>query len=336
MIEKCPANPILTAQREWEADGVDVFHGTVLYDEAEHIFKMWYRALAPGASFVCHAISRDGIDWQRPELGIVAFNGSTANNIVIAGGFCDGATIVNPTVFRNRDGYMMLAWDCPGTKRDLEWGAYVWRSDDGLRWHRGERPVWITPLDAAEGFNDDVISVARDPHRGSYVAFRRVMPWESLVYRGPQDAIPSKPPPIQRIIAAARSDDLMRWRDMHVILQPDADDPPGTEFYGMVGFVLDGRWHGLLEIFNNRTQWVDVQLVTSADGRRWQRSASRRSILPRGAPGTYDTGMIFPASAPFVKNDRLWVYYGAWDGDHAGTCRPSIAMASISIEDLRP
>ena len=32
----------------------------------------------------CYAESKDGIHWKKPELGLVEFNGSKANNIVMA------------------------------------------------------------------------------------------------------------------------------------------------------------------------------------------------------------------------------------------------------------
>src|SRR4030095_1265313 len=35
--------------------------------------------------YLCYAESRDGITWERPELNLVSFQGSTGNNIVLAG-----------------------------------------------------------------------------------------------------------------------------------------------------------------------------------------------------------------------------------------------------------
>ena len=35
---------------------------------------------------ICYATSRDGISWDKPELGLVDYEGSTANNIVWRGG----------------------------------------------------------------------------------------------------------------------------------------------------------------------------------------------------------------------------------------------------------
>jgi hypothetical protein len=40
-----------------------------------------------------YAESHDGIHWRKPELGLYQFNGSKANNIVLANGDLDGVTI---------------------------------------------------------------------------------------------------------------------------------------------------------------------------------------------------------------------------------------------------
>ena len=54
-------------------------------------YRMYYRAAAwPGIGkeptlSVCLAESRDGIHWVRPELGMVEFQGSKKNNIILSG-----------------------------------------------------------------------------------------------------------------------------------------------------------------------------------------------------------------------------------------------------------
>ena len=39
---------------------------------------------APHPDFVCYAESSDGISWVRPELGLVEFDGSSRNNIILS------------------------------------------------------------------------------------------------------------------------------------------------------------------------------------------------------------------------------------------------------------
>jgi hypothetical protein len=76
------------------------FYGTVIPFEDE--LRMWYLAQSTrddpdrdGKQFrVCYATSRDGVKWDKPELGLVEFEGSRRNNIVnLRGGRCDFACI---------------------------------------------------------------------------------------------------------------------------------------------------------------------------------------------------------------------------------------------------
>ena len=50
---RCGENPIIQADRPWErgGGGVYLFGGSVLYDEEDGHFKMWYRTSRPLESF---------------------------------------------------------------------------------------------------------------------------------------------------------------------------------------------------------------------------------------------------------------------------------------------
>src|SRR5579863_10090644 len=96
------AHPVVCADQLWERGvaGVDIAGGTVLFDREDHMFKMWYRTNqafleeAPDGSFreatgaaylACYAVSRDGVKWEKPNLGLTEFQGSRQNNILPPG-----------------------------------------------------------------------------------------------------------------------------------------------------------------------------------------------------------------------------------------------------------
>jgi len=62
----------------------------VLYDEADGVYRMWYRTsdlTLPERDYDSkylnmYAESEDGLEWERPELGVFDYEGSTANNII--------------------------------------------------------------------------------------------------------------------------------------------------------------------------------------------------------------------------------------------------------------
>lgn len=77
-----PASPVLAPAREYErrdpyavttgtapSPAAMVFSDGVFYDPAERLFKMWY--MAGYQQHTALAVSRDGIAWERPSLGVV-------------------------------------------------------------------------------------------------------------------------------------------------------------------------------------------------------------------------------------------------------------------------
>ena len=105
-ITKHPENPLFSEDKPWEKR-FDNLYGNVIYDGKDEIYKLWYSPFiidysAKGMSLnkrkekeymapkdremaICYATSQNGIDWEKPNLGLVDFNGSTNNNIVWRG-----------------------------------------------------------------------------------------------------------------------------------------------------------------------------------------------------------------------------------------------------------
>ena len=56
---------------------------------------------------------------------------------------------------------------------------------------------------------------------------------------------------------------------------------------------------------------IDVQLATSADGISWQRTPGRRVVIPLGAAGGFDGGMIpgVSSGSPVTIGDETALYY---------------------------
>ena len=96
--QKLESNPVLWPEKPWEGDYLGV--SNVWFDHADQIFKMWYRPATHRAYLdadgklaadapadddpitACLALSEDGIHWERPELGLVEYQGSKKNNLL--------------------------------------------------------------------------------------------------------------------------------------------------------------------------------------------------------------------------------------------------------------
>ena len=81
--------PVLRLDAPWETDRDMLNYVSVMYDQEEQIFKMWYTLMrwkgntADGPRGVAYAVSRDGLHWEKPKLGLVEVNGSREHNLVI-------------------------------------------------------------------------------------------------------------------------------------------------------------------------------------------------------------------------------------------------------------
>ncbi len=69
----------------WEGDGCD-FHNIVKEDGFYRMYYLGWWMLEKGKGkdiYVCYAESRDGLTWEKPDLGLFEFEGSTHNNIIL-------------------------------------------------------------------------------------------------------------------------------------------------------------------------------------------------------------------------------------------------------------
>lgn len=154
------------------------------------VYRMYYRGLPrpehdTGYESLCYAESADGVNWTRPDLGLVAVDGSTRNNVLIgkseAGTHAFGPFLDHRPGVRSDQRYKALGlmrWKSPNGKPD--WALAGWTSPDGVRWTRtGEKPLIVndTPHFAFDSQNVCFWSESE----GVYVAYGRT--WKDGVRR---------------------------------------------------------------------------------------------------------------------------------------------------------
>lgn len=156
----------------------------------------------------CYAESKDGIHWDKPELGLFEFDGSKKNNIVWMGA---GSHNFSPFVDERPD--------CPEDERlkaigglAHNGGMRLFKSADGIKWEQvGEQAV-IT-----EGAFDSANIAFWDKALGKYRTYFRVFT------AGTTTAKVWKPAGI-RAIRTATSDDLVNWSNFENLTY--GDSPP--------------------------------------------------------------------------------------------------------------
>ena len=272
-----PAAPVLVADRPWESMAVG--WGTLLHEDGR--FRLWYEAWDEHYrddfdGRLCYAESADGEHWDKPNLGLVEYQGSRANNLLLDGtlagglGFHGHCVFVDPTSppeARYRMIFMggLRRWDGEG------YGAYPLSfaySADGLRWQWGVPGPgsWVHP--PITPFGSDTQSVVEwDAPRRQYVGYFRN--WEDGY---------------GRTIARATTSDFARWPHPETILAADENDPFGSDLYNNAASRYevpgDTAHFFFVSVFDHETDTLSIQLATSRDGVRYSRLAREPFVAP--------------------------------------------------------
>ena len=325
---KYEGNPLLIADRPWEGRTSYVY-GTVLPKEQGEGYRMWYQGWTGKEYTNLYATSIDGLDWRKPELGIVDFNGSALNNIFLRRTKEDHLPQVIYTPWEKDPDrrYKLINYDYGRTKPNNLvsgfWGAY---SEDGIHWMDVDKnPVLIDP--------GDVGNFVWDAHAKRYIGYPKVF----APVRGFN----------RRCVGVTATTDFERWPSAQLILVPDkADDywisggNQRTEFYGLTAFPYQSAYIGFLWIFHITDGKNDgpifCELVSSRDGINWMRqealNGKRLPILPTGPKGAWDAGMVFTTNHPLVEGNRIKMWYGGSSATHSGredSARSGIGMATL-------
>lgn len=304
-VEKEPRNPLFHADRPWE-NALNNLYPNFTWDTEARQFKLWYKDMLPDRDviarmmpprivlktgwFLLYATSKDGLRWEKPELGLYGFDGSTRNNIVMrdtpnTGVFKD---LYDPDPARR---YKMV-YDVGRGQLRVRFSA------DGLHW--GDE---IVPK-ITGGVGDTHNNAFYDPHAGKYVLITRLFQGE-------------------RKVARSESRDFVNWTDAALILESLRDEKGQRQTYCMPAFAYGNCYLGFLMLINTGSDnSVDCELTWSPDTLHWYRVNPGTPLIPRGPPGSYDAGCIYgPADGPVLKNGKLMILYGGSQSLHVGTKR---------------
>ena len=276
---------------------------------------MWYgsgvggRGNRKAVNWAMYAESDDGIEWRLPDLGQFADpEGSMKSNI-----FLDPHS--RPHHYSN---VLHTPQMGPGRRYTLlalsGLSHHVRFSDDGLTW--------------TDWSSDPVIPRFADV--GFYMYDERENLFRGMVkchleIRGRR----------RRIQNWTVSEDAHDWTLPRPAVIPDQIDDEWTggnpdkasQIYGIPIFRYGPLLLGFMDILRstdammgtvglNAQGVLDVQLISSRDGRRWERVGDRQRILEMGQRGEWDGGHIRSAKSFVEHGDELRLYYFAMDRPH--------------------
>ncbi len=270
----------LVCDAPWEGNTSGYF---TLFQDGD-LFRAYYRgthhdeAIKKGAhpETVCYAESRDGVTWVKPKLGLIEFQGSKDNNIILIG---EGATNFAPFKDTNPQcapaaRYKALASTGDNATRKKKPSLQAYQSADGLRWSRmREEPV------ISAGSFDSQNSGFYDAIRGEYRAYWRYFTGGSTDERG------WKPAGV-RAIRTATSKDFLHWEHQADLEYGDA---PAAQLYTNAVRPYARAPHLLLGFptrYQPKHEQVEPVLMTSRDGvhfKRWP-----EALIPITAPKDRD------------------------------------------------
>ena len=265
-----PGQIVMTRDQPWEGN---LCSCDCLFHDGDK-FRLYYRAMQvetsedlleiPHVPVICYAESTDGIHWTKPDLGLVEFNGSKHNNIVLTSGIYNGgggeeAGVV--TVFRDENPavaagarYKALAL----SNEPENFGLLPLKSSDGIHFTKMSDKAVIR-----QGKFDSQNLAFWDETRSEYRAY----------YRDPNSEG-------YRWIRTATSPDFINWTE-HPLIEFPGDAAANVEHYyvNQVQAVLSRAAHfpGFPPCaISNATQWSLSRLFPDLEKRRQRASASTR------------------------------------------------------------
>jgi hypothetical protein len=309
-------NPVLRPTTKWErydeyADRTKtrsnpaamVFSDGVFFDPADRLFKMWY--MGGYSQNVCYAVSRDGITWDKPDLGVVP-----GTNITLSIGRDSSTVWLDPF---ERDPAARFKM---GLYRDFALSLY--RSRDGIHWTQNGRSGWAG--DRSTFFYNPFRKVWVFSIRDEIgVGLRSRRYWETDdFFHGAQWA---KDAPVPWV-ATDRLDPR----------RPEYDVP--TQLYNLDAVGYESLMLGLFTVFrgerNVREKPNDLVLGYSRDGFHWHRPDRRAFIGVSEQIGDWNWANVQSAGGVCViVGDRLHFYVSGRRGvpgtNDPGTCSTGLA-----------
>jgi len=316
-VQKDKRNPLFVEDKPWEPR-FDNLYANVIFDQEEKLYKCWYSPfiIDPGSSkipvhqrnkveypedsmgeremAICYAVSKDGIEWTKPNLNLVVFNGSKNNNIVWRGPH--GAGILKDK--RERDPqkrYKMIL------KQNV---LSVTFSRDGLHWSKAYS------CKGADAAGDTHNNIFWAPTLNKYIGITRT--W------GPGHV---------RQVGWTSSKDFETWTKTKVVLQ---GTDRNLQVYSLPTFYYAGVYIGLPAIHDQEADRVWTELAWSPNTTEWYRINPGKPFIPNSTTkGDYDWGCVYSAVNPVILQNEIRIYYGGSDGYHFGWRKGAFCLATI-------
>ena len=299
---------VMIADKPWERGGITSY-GNVFWDPKYKEYRFYYVPVHLDSNpifMLCMATSKDGIHWNKPNLGAVEWQGSTKNNIVIR---------------LEREGTVIFEPNAPPETRYAiisshpEFKTRLYTSPDGIHW-KVEKTVW-------QHHSDSQISTFWHDRLGKYVHYPRISHQGRATGR----------------VETATMDEA--WPEqLPVVLSRDKSDPEGLDLYTNAAqkyalakdvylafptpyyhYNHPGRTYlnePTLRIGGKTNDGtIDTQLAVSRDGVKWTRY--RTPYVPLYNHEGIDLKLTMMYQGMLYHDTHLNQYFGGYALTHGDT-----------------
>lgn len=284
---------VIVHDQPWEGSMCD-YH-TVFRDGER--FRMYYtmadmEVLPEGGVrdkhplFCGYAESRDGIHWEKPNLGLFEFNGSKANNIVWAG---EGAHDFDPFIDTNPDCRPEARYKCVSLANKALW---AFQSPDAIHW----TPMAKNPIVTQGAFDTQNIAFWDSEHKTYRVYLRDF-------HNGIRD------------IRTSTSSDFEQWTDPVMLQFPGASDEPLYTNQVIPYYRAPHLLLGFPTRYTERTWSASMEALPDPGHRHRRSKASERfgTAITDGLFMSSRDGLVFKRweeafVRPGIERGDNWIY----------------------------
>lgn len=314
-------------EKEWEVR-YDNSYPNVFYDKENKIYRCYYstftndeesskytleerkgRQYKPKMARIvslCYAESKDGINFEKPNLYLTEFNGSKENNII--GHYLHGTSVMyDEDELDENKRYKMF------TKIDYGNGIHfiaVAFSKDGINFGEFIKVPNFNPR--ADTHNHIIF----DKDENKYVLMTRM--WRDSM----------------RMPCISYSSDFINWSP---VVEALASRDYSNQIYSMPMFKKGDYIIGLASMFHEGDMSdkdfdkVDLELAYSYRYKSWNYIEPNSYFIERGEgeyQDSFDSGCIF-SSTPVEIDDKTYFYYIGGNGQHTNFREGSLARAYV-------
>ncbi len=323
-------------------DEVILYYGTVI--RIGDTFHMWYNGnygpLRPLNGFerkscvLCYATSKDGVNWEKPNLGLVEFNGSKANNIVDFPEplLWSTASILYDPEESNPARRFKMAYE--GGSKDNP--AIVFRvafSPDGLHWTPSPKNPVVPSLFEMAGIVKHnglyYVSGQNDFFAHRPITSRRMVTYVSSDFETWSSSAAVALDPGPDVNGPTVEDDRDQYSEIHL----------GASMWNRGNVILGfhGMWQGHPS-GDRRLTTIDLGFVVSHDAIHFTEPVPGFRIIPAREQPESPVG-VFPAlvQGQGMENvgDETLYWYSLWRGNYGSGVR-LVTWARDRLGGLQP